>query len=343
MRYQVTTERRPAAGGRETTVYILEEAGGAARAAIWPQAGFNLFGWQARYEDRLLDLIYADSKFFDNGRPTRTGIPVLFPFPNRIRQGRFHWDGKEYQLPLNDSNSQNAIHGFACRRPWRVVAQGADETSAWLTGEFWGAVDAPDSRTHWPADYRLRLTYRLEAHRLRLEALVENPDHNPLPFGLGYHPYLRVPLTAEGQPEDCWIETKAGAMWELKDSLPTGARHAALRAGDLSQPRPFQLLNVDDLLTDLEPLAAPGKEGLLYRGQIEQRSEQIAVRLLTSPAFRELVVFTPAHRQAFCLEPYTCPTDAINLQQQGVDAGLIVLPRDGQWSGVVEMMIASGV
>ena len=50
---------------------------------------------------------------------------------------------------------------------------------------------------------------------------------------------------------------------------------------------------------------------------------------------------TPPHRQAVCLEPYTCPTDAINLQQRGVDAGLLVLQPGEKWSGVVEMVISS--
>ena len=54
---------------------------------------------------------------------------------------------------------------------------------------------------------------------------------------------------------------------------------------------------------------------------------------------RELVVFTPPHRQAFCIEPYTCITDAINLQQRGTDAGLQVLPPGGQWTGIVEMRV----
>jgi aldose 1-epimerase len=55
-----------------------------------------------------------------------------------------------------------------------------------------------------------------------------------------------------------------------------------------------------------------------------------------------VVVFTPANRQAFCIEPYTCVTDAINLQQQGVDAGLLVLPPGEKWSGVVEIAVVPG-
>jgi aldose 1-epimerase len=66
----------------------------------------------------------------------------------------------------------------------------------------------------------------------------------------------------------------------------------------------------------------------------------VSLQLLTSPAFRELLVFTPPHRQAVCLEPYTCVTDAINLQARGIDAGLLVLPPGGQWSGVVDMVVS---
>jgi aldose 1-epimerase len=54
-----------------------------------------------------------------------------------------------------------------------------------------------------------------------------------------------------------------------------------------------------------------------------------------------LVVFTPPHRQAFCVEPYTCTTDAVNLQQRGVDAGWLTLPPGGRWSAVFEMRLGA--
>ncbi len=147
--------------------YTLEDGSGG-RAEIWPALGFNCFHWQAVVARRSCSTcLYADPKLFADGRPTRSGIPILFPFPNRIRAGRFRWEGKDYQLPLNDSVKQNAIHGFACRRPWRVVGQGADANAAWLTGEFRGSVDAKDCAGLWPADYELRITYRLTANCLR--------------------------------------------------------------------------------------------------------------------------------------------------------------------------------
>ena len=194
MAYRVTMEKRAAADGLDGTIYILADQAGTARADVWPALGFNCFRWQAAVGDEAPDLLYADPHLFEGARPTRSGIPILFPFPNRIRGGRFGWDGRDYQLPRNDPAEQNAIHGFACRRPWRVVEHGADGEGAWVTGEFVGSVDAADARDLWPADYRIRVTCRLGRQSLRLEAVVDNPDRRPLPFGLGYHPYLRVPL-----------------------------------------------------------------------------------------------------------------------------------------------------
>src|SRR5438477_9846247 len=109
MAFQVRTASRPTSGGQEATVYVLEEASGQARAEVWPGLGFNCFAWQAVRAGQALDLLYADPQLFQGGRPTRSGIPVLFPFPNRIRDGRFSWRGRPYELPRNDPSAHNAI------------------------------------------------------------------------------------------------------------------------------------------------------------------------------------------------------------------------------------------
>src|SRR5439155_27183983 len=186
---------------------------------------------------------------FEEKRPTRSGFPILFPFPNRIRGGTFSWDGKTYQLPTIDGAGKNAIHGFAVRGPWRVVDEGADATSAWLTGEFQGSVDDPASLALWPGDYRLRVTYRLQYSRLRVEAVVDNPGERPLPFGLGYHPYFAV--TPFGG-EDAEVLVPAQRYWELHENLPTGARPEVEGARDLRKGRPMRDLALDDVLTDLQ-------------------------------------------------------------------------------------------
>jgi aldose 1-epimerase len=327
MRYYVAEESQVVAG-REYGVIVL--TAGESRAEFWPALGCNCLRWQVGGHD----LVYAPDPAEILERPSRGGIPVLFPFPNRIRDGRFFWSGRVYQLPRNDSAQQNAIHGFAPRNPWRVVGHGthnrggpSQPQGAWLRAEFQIARDASDSSDLWPADARLTLTVSLTQHALRYAAVVENLDTTPLPFGLGYHPYFATtPL--------CRIQTPARARWELRDNLPTGLRLPLSGANDLQQPRPVAGLTLDDVYTDF-PDTALDADGFVERGRVEYPEWGGALHVRTSPAFRELVLFTPPHRQAVCLEPYTCPTDAIHLQEHE-DVGWRVLARGGQWRGEVE-------
>jgi aldose 1-epimerase len=341
MTFAITTEQRQATGGLDGTVYVLSNTAGS-RAEVWPAKGFNCYHWRTALAGRAFDVLYADPEFFGSGKPTRTGVPILFPFPNRIRDGRFTWEGKEYRLPLNDPAGKNAIHGFPVRKPWGVVAQGADSDSAWVTAEFVGSKDAPESAALWPADYVLRVTYRMRASALLVEAEVTNPDRVSLPFGLGYHPYFRVPLLAGDAPEHYWVESSAREMWELEDGVPTGKRLGPPAAKDLTQGKRFPELTLDDLFTDLETPSSSAPGTLCWRAGLRQPEKNLEVQVLTSPSFRELVLFTPPHRQAVALEPYTCATDAINMQQRNIDAGLLVLQAGQSWSGVVEFVVASG-
>jgi aldose 1-epimerase len=336
MPFAVRTRIQPGVTGLDATIYTLDDGSGG-RAEVWPALGFNCFSWQAVVVGRTLDLLHADPNLFTDGRPTRSGIPVLFPFPNRIRAGRFQWEGKDYELPHTDTVHHNAIHGFACRRPWRVVDQGADANAAWLTGEFRGSTDARDCAGLWPADYVLRVTYRLGGNRLSVEAEVTNPDRVSLPFGLGYHPYFRLPFVAGVAPADCMVTVPAGSYWELTDCVPAGACRPVDPPRDLNTLRRVADLNLDDVLTDL-PSQTAGPDGLIERAKLVG-APGTALRLYCAPDFREMVLFTPGHHQAFCVEPYTCTTNAVNLQPQGIDAGWRSLPPDGRWTAAFEMRV----
>ncbi len=330
MPYKVSAETYPAEG-RDGNVIVLQSD--EARTEVWPACGFNCFRWRVGRGGRLLDVLYADPATFRGARPTGFGTPILFPFPNRIRDGRFSWEGRDYEVPRNDHEHVNAIHGFVFDRPWRVLEQGADAESAWVTAEFRGSADAPELTARWPGDFRLRVTYRLRAARLEIAAEVHNPDSRWLPFGLGYHPYFRMPLVPNSSAADCTVQGNASEVWELQQYLPTGTRRPPDGSLDLRAPRPFPELRLDDVYTGVE--SAPVVDGFRVLGALRQPSYGVEVRLLAEAAFRELVLYTPPHRQAICLEPYTCTTDAVNLGNRGIDAGWRGLGPGETWSARV--------
>ena len=61
----------------------------------------------------------------------------------------------------------------------------------------------------------------------------------------------------------------------------------------------------------------------------------VEIAVISDEAFKEFVIYAPLDRDVVCLEPYTCATDAFNLETQGIDAGVIVLEPGESWSGTI--------
>jgi aldose 1-epimerase len=221
----VVREFAAEAGGRTGIAYELTHDSGLVRAEVWPQWGFNCLRWQLHQQDgRWADLLYAAPDWETNPVPTRSGHPILFPFPGRLRDGRLVHEGKAYQLPLNDSTKCHAIHGFTPRNPWRVTHMTGGKESASITGQFSLSKDLPSALSMWPADFALNVTYTLTAHQLRVEALVENRGPGTLPFGLGYHAYFRLPGIHDADINQHMLFADAAELWDAHDNLPSGQR-----------------------------------------------------------------------------------------------------------------------
>ncbi len=318
MSFRLRHEQHANAFGKDPTTWVLDDDAGN-RLDIWPALGFNAFRWTASG----VDLLDCDPAFFEIQKPTRTGFPILFPFPNRIREGQFTWQGRAYQLPRNSGT--NAIHGFVLNDAWEATASvGIDD--AVLTGRF----DLRGDPSRWSAA-TLTVDYRLSTNRLQVTARVQSLDET-LPFGLGYHPYFQV---APFGGDAAIVTLAADQMWELRDNLPTGKREGVSDSKDLRSGRPFGLLTLDDAYSSLTPKAVAN--GLGWIGGVHHPQQSQRLDLFVSPEFREAVAFTPPHRRAICLEPYTCTTDAINLQAQGIDAGWLELPPRTTWQAVVRL------
>lgn len=299
---------------------VLQDPHFGSRARILPGVGFNCFSLQVPVNGELVEALEAESGF-ENGdkRGTRSGIPWLFPFPNRIEKGRYTWKGKEYQLPVSDAFG-NAIHGFVMDRPWRVVVADAQTAVA----EFQLSIDAPDRLELWPSDFLIEVRYTLRRACLRADVRIVNAGHQALPWGLGTHPYFKAPLGRQSQMGQCLVQVPAASTWELTDCLPTGRVLPVDPERDLRQGAELEGLKLDDVLTGIQSTGGTVVSSLF------DPAAGLMVTQVTDQLFREYVVFTPPGRPCVCIEPYTCVTNAINLEPQGIDAGWRVLPVGGE-------------
>jgi aldose 1-epimerase len=213
-------------------VFVLREADIAA-AAIAPAWGNNCFMLQV-HEPVLETVAFAAFQ----ARPTSYGIPILFPFPNRLRDGILSFCGQRYVVNPN-------WHGFVRDKAWRVLHTGASEgEGAWITSRFEAVQYATAILRQFPCPFCFDVTYRLRAAVLSIETVVYNTGAHDMPMGFGIHPYFRCPAPGT-------LCVPARQRWELEDNLPTGKLLAVDGPYDLRQPRDVTSLVLDDIYTDL--------------------------------------------------------------------------------------------
>lgn len=292
-------------------VLTITDSHSGSTARIAPELGFNCFEFRAIVGGQPIDVLDA-LPGFEQGtqKASGSGIPILFPFPNRIRAGKFSWEGKDYSLPTTDKFG-NAIHGLCLDRPWRVIEQKDDL----VTGQFQLSVDAPDRLHLWPTDFVIEVDYEIIHNRLRANFRIGNPSNRSLPWGLGTHPYFKLPLGTNSQVGDCLIEVPTCQRWELTDCLPTGKLLDLDESFDLRDGAYISVVQLDDVYTGVRC------DGPQFECAVLDERAGLQVIQTCPPIFREIVAFTPPGRAAVCIEPYTCPTDAINLSKHGIDCG----------------------
>lgn len=301
-RYKVASELRG-----DVEVFSLSE-GEVFFAEIAPMLGNNCFSFISR-EPVLETVPFPEFA----KRPTGYGIPLLFPFPNRIRDGRFSFQGETFTV-------DPPRHGFVRDKPWMVVGQGASEEGAWLTSSFDAASYPEQILRQFPFPFKLEVTYRLRSGRLEMETTARNTGDRDMPVGFGIHPYFR-------KPSEGFVHVPANGRWELSDSLPTGKILPVEGNYNLNKGQSLDELNLDDIFTLIES----DKEGIARCVLKDQYHATETVVEFSTKQFPHVVVYTPpAPRQAICIEPNTCPTDAFNLQERGVDSNLIVLAAGGE-------------
>jgi aldose 1-epimerase len=323
-RFRVTTGEHL---GRQ--VIALADWSTQTQAILVPEYGFPCIAFRLRTADGPWHVVAEppDAESFAT-RVGRYGIPLMYPWPNRIRDGTFSFEGREYTMPVG-GRGPHAIHGITRERTWTVDASGADERGAFCRAHV-RTAESPDDV--WPFQSELSFEYRLRGRTLGMRAVATNLGSSPMPMGFGIHPWFDVPFGSSTTRDEMEIRANAGAYWDLDETLcTTGAVRPATEGIDLRDWSPIAGRFIDDVYTDLQ-LA-----GGWFTAEVRDPANGRTIAVRSDAAFREHVVFAPLHSAVVCLEPYTCTTDAFNLTAKGLDAGTLVLAPGQTWSGEMEI------
>ncbi len=236
---------------------------------------------------------YPDSDMVTAAR----GQPLL-PWPNRLHGGCYTWDGQTHDVPLQEVDRQNALHGLCRFLNWSAVERSESAVTMGL-------------RLHpsppYPFLLDLAVRYSLDEDGLTVATTATNGGDVAAPYAQGAHPYITVGVLVDEAelrvPATSWLPTDA-------DQIPTGVESVGGTAYDFRRPRPIGELKIDYAFTDLVR-DDDGKARLLLRGRDR------AVEVWVDEGYPYLEVFTgdtvpqeDRRRHGLGVEPMTAPPNA---------------------------------
>lgn len=241
----------------------------------------------------LLDAFPAD------GLPVRGRGQLLMPWPNRIGDGAYDFDGHRHQLPLSEPERGNAAHGLVRWASWSVEEH--TRTSVSLVYRLMAQTGYP-----WTLD--LHALYDLSADGLTVTQTSTNLAAVPAPYAAGAHPYLVV---GDGPVDGLELALPAATRLLTDDRmLPTGAEPVSGTDHDFRVSRPIRRTSFDDAFTDLVRDDA-GRATTLLRDPGTGRG----VALWVDERHRWLQVYSgddagETARRSLAVEPMTAPPDS---------------------------------
>lgn len=222
----------------------------------------------------------------------------LAPWPNRIAGARFEHRGRRHDLKP-DWPDGSAIHGLVKDRPWRVVER--SPVSAAL------GIDSDEIGAAWPWAFRASAAYELFDEALSLRLSVRNLSREPMPAGLGFHPFFNRALWDRNDRVE--VRYSASGRYPATEMFPTGPARDDDVAASLREGRPLGH-GLDDVFL-----------GSADGAHIHWPASGVRARFACSPNLSHAVIYTggAVHRDLpfFCFEPVTMVNDGFNLMTRG--------------------------
>jgi len=242
---------------------------------------------------------------------------LLFPFPNRLDRGKYEWLGRSYQFPLNNSATENAIHGFVREEAFEVdfIFLAKDHASILCSYTYEG------QRDYYPFPFTLELEFMIHDNGVfTVEVAVRNLHDQAIPVGFGWHPYFRLADRADAHR----MQLPACHKIEINERMiPTGARSAF---PDFLRKKSIGQLVLDNCFS-------VERSGGSYQMALEKEGRVLSVKA-SARQFPYFQVFTPPHRESVALEPMSCNVNALNNHE-----GLVALAPDQEWKAKVEVAV----
>jgi aldose 1-epimerase len=313
-------------------------------AEVLPGRGMNIVQLRAHVPGRgVVEMLaspaqaeYAKTLTGDTDDPVANktfgmGAPILLPWANRIR-GKVTADGKGIETTVagkrvtllsngaikKPGDEPHAIHGFMMARRMDKFTTSATADQSSVTGE----VNAGDFNGRWPSKTYATITVRLRDGKFFLDVTAKNTGSEPLPVGIGWHPFFAIPSGRRAQAR-IRIPARTRVLTNNYDeAFPTGKLEPVRGTKfDFTAGAELGDLYIDDCFVDVEK----SPQGHVAAEMIDPASKYGLRIRSTSPQVTALQVFSPTARQLVAMEPQFNWADPYSDIWKGKNTGMVTL------------------
>lgn len=219
---------------------------------------------------------------------------LLFPYPNRIKQGKYHFNGEEYQLKKAVYSGDNAIHGLVLDKVFNFKV---DFYKNKLETEF--SFDESQF-PGFPFAFSLKNSFHLESKLLEIETSVTNLSTIASPAGLGWHPYFDLKTSFKNLA----IQLPQVQNLELNSNqIPSGVFKPFEGFSELKTIGNFPF-DHSFKLCDSEKYRTTKLQGPNINISIDQKASESGYKYLQVYSFQE--------KSWLAIEPMSCAPDSLN-------------------------------
>jgi aldose 1-epimerase len=228
----------------------------------------------------------------------------LSPFPCRIRGGKYHFDGKEYQFSRLFGDG-TAIHGLLYDKPFSILEETTADHSGTVVSEYIYKKNDPG----YPFDYGCQVRYILRGDsELEVVTAVTNLDRTVIPIADGWHPYFRL----GGKIDDWQLQLHSSAEVEFdRQLIPTGK---LLQYNVFETPRQIGDTFLDNCFSLKPELVSAACE-------IHHPENGLSILFFPDASYPYLQIYTPPSRTSIAIENLSGAPDCFSNKM-----GLTLLP-----------------
>ncbi len=287
------------------------------QVGILPETGSSIAFGRVRRGDRWLDLLRPTAEG-DYGNASLCSSFIMLPWCNRLRDARFRFAGREYQLQPSSADG-TAIHGAVRRLPWQL-----DSAEPTRVVTRFDSSSYPPDKINFPFRFTAWAEFRLAARDLVVTVTLANADTQPFPGGFGHHPYF------VRDPENrVQVQVNCDQRFELTNALASAPPVPIPLEVDFRALRPLGTRVYEDLLT-----------GRLGDAAARIVYPEASLSILADPLFKHVLLFAPEGKPFFAVEPMTNANDGFNLYDQGIaESGVFVLQPGESKSGTIRLRL----